>query len=297
MSDSTVFALALDLVDGVGRVTAGRLLDRFTSLDDLRRYPREQVLTRIKGAPRAEALVHQLFDPSVMDPLLDQARQRLAELHRRRLDVLTPHSAAWPRGIADLPRSQRPFLLYVFGETSVLLHPVVALFARPPLTEAAFEQVLALVHHLVPHGVVPATSAAHGFDVAVQKLCHAGPAAYPGVLVAAAGMAQAPPPLRPTISAAVRTGGLFVSSFPMQHGPFDHDDHERALVQAALAHASLFVAPEPGTPEWRAMTWLLEQSRPVFGLPAPEHPLPEPVHLLRTAVDFDWVLAAARSDA
>jgi hypothetical protein len=49
----------------------------------------------------------------------------------------------------------------------------------------------------------------------------------------------------------------------MTHGPFPHDDRERALVQAALARALLVAAPAEGSPESRAAAWATDAGRPV----------------------------------
>ena len=295
-SDTACFALALDAMDGVGRVTAGRLLAHFATYADLLRYPREQVLARLKGAPRSKVLVATLFDEETMTARLQDAEQTLAHLRTLRVVLIPMQDPAWPAGLNDLPRANRPFLLYTYGHLEVLSRPILALFAHPPISQEPFEQAQALVQHLLPHAVVPATGAANGFDVVVHKLCYAGRAGYPSLLVASAGMSKAPPPLRPTVSGAVKAGGLFVSPFAMNHGPFEHDDKERALILAALARACVFFEPKPKTPEWNAMTWAVEAGRPVFGIGSEEHPLPEPVHLLQSDVDFDWVLAAVRSE-
>jgi len=292
LSDTTRFALALEAMNGVGRVTAGRLLSHFASYDDLRRYPREQVLARIKGAPRSEALMTTLFDQETMGTLLEKAEQTMEGLRKQQITLVTMRDAAWPAGLHDLPRGNRPFLLHAYGRLDVLRQPIVAVLARPPLTTASVEQAQALVGHLVLHGVAPATSATHAFDEAVHKLCYG--AGYASLLIASAGMAKAPSSMRPTISAVARAGGLFLSPFAMEHGPFEHDDKERALVLAALARACVFFEPAPHTPEWHAMTWAVETGRPVFGVAASQHPLPERVHLLHSDVDVDWVLAAVR---
>ena len=294
MSESTRFALALDALDGVGRVTAGRLLRACPTYDALLRYPHEQILARIKGAPNAEALVVRLVDQDAMQPLFEKADATLARLAEKHVQVLSPGDSAWPARLQDLPRNQRPFLLYLFGHADVLDLPLVAFFARPPLSPASFEQAQALVRHLLPHGIAPATGAHPGFDVVIHKLSALNPTPSPSLLVAHCGLTKVPPPLRPTASAAVRAGGLLLSPFAMNHGPFDHDDRERALVLAALAAASVFVEPQPHTPAWHAMTWALDADRPVFGLAHPEHPLPDAVHPLQESIDFDWVLAAVR---
>ena len=71
---AAVFAYALQLADGVGRVTAHRLLKHFDSYEALAAYPREQVLTRMKGAPGAGAILARLFDRGYM-------QERLERLH------------------------------------------------------------------------------------------------------------------------------------------------------------------------------------------------------------------------
>ncbi|NBC16413.1 MAG: transporter [Bacteroidetes bacterium] len=293
-SDPVVFALALDRMEGVGRVTAGRLLNAFAHYEDLRRYPREQVLARIQGAPNGERLVGRLFDEATMQPHFEAAEAQRDRLAEQRVVVLAPGHPDWPDGLDALPLNRRPFLLYTYGHRDALHRPRVALFAPAKLRTDPFEQAQDLVRHLLDQDIVPATGAAHGFDVVVHKLSATGATPRPSLLVAACGMAKLPPPLRPIVSAAVRAGGLFCSPFPMQHGPFDHDDTERALVLAALADACVFFDPTPDTPEMQALTWALEAERPTFGVPAPEHALPEAVHPLRSAVDTDWVVAAVQ---
>lgn len=292
MNDTVTFAYALDRLDGVGRVTATRLLSHFATYDDLLRYPREQVMTRIKGAPNAAALVGRLFDEETMRGLLAHAGLALEALQQKGVRILTLRDPLWPSGLDALPRGRRPFLLYVYGHAHVFHQPRVALLGRPPLPEAAFEQAQALVRQLLQQAIAPVSAALTGFDVVVHKIASAGPQRHPAALVASCGMAQLHASLRPVVSQAVRAGGTFLSPFSMEHGPFPHDDADRALVQVALSDAAVFVAPRPETAEWQALVWALEAGRPVFGLQA-EASLPERVHLLKTPVDFDWVAAAA----
>ena len=293
MPDAAAFALALLRVDGIGRVTAHRLLAHFPSYDALRATPREQVLLRIKGAPKAEALVGRLFDEAAMGERLSGAHAEVEALAARGVAVLAGHDARWPAGLGALDRSARPVVLYAYGDAEVLARPATALLARPPLPGPAFEVAQDLVRLLIAHGVVPVAGAEHGFDVVVHKLCAA--AGHPSVLVANAGMAKVPTSMRPAVAATVRAGGLLLSPFPMEHGPFEHDDAERALVSAAMANASAFFAVPPDSHEDRAMRWNLECGKPTFGI-AGEAPLPERVHALDRPLDLDWVVAAAQGE-
>jgi DNA processing protein len=290
MSESAAFTLALLRVDGVGRVTAQRLLAHFPTYDALRATPREQVLLRIKGAPRAADLVTRLFDEDDMRPLLDQTTRAVETFEHRGIAVLTQHDERWPDRLDALDLSDRPPVLYAYGDTELLARPSAALFARPPLPSPAFEVAQDLVRALVRHGIVVAAGVEHGFDVVVHKLCSSANA--PSILVTNAGMSRVAKPMRPVVSAAVRAGGLLLSPFPPEHGPFPHDDAERALTMAALARASAFFALQPDSHEERAMTWCLSHDRPAFGV-AGESPLPERVHALDRPIDLDWVVAAA----
>ena len=290
---SDAFALALLRVDGIGRVTAHRLLSHFPAYEALISTPREQVLFRIKGAPKAEALVGRLFDEPAMAEHLGTARAEVEALAARGITVLTAHDARWPAGLDALDRSERPVVLYAYGDADVLARPAAALFARPPLPGPPFEVAQDLVRLLITHGVAVIAGAESGFDAVVHKLCAA--AGHPSVLVASAGMAKVPKPMRPVVTATIRAGGALVSPFPMEHGPFDHDDAERALVSAALANASAFFAAPEGSHEDRALRWNLDHGKPTFGI-AGETPLPERVHALERPLDLDWVVAAAQGE-
>ena len=267
--DAAALALALVSLDGVGRVSAHRLLERFPTLDALRSTPREQVLLRLKGAPHAEQTVATLFDPAAFRPALDRAQAEVAALRDKQIAVLAPGGAghqagAWPAGLDALPRAERPVVLYAYGDAAALARPALTVLARAPLGGAAFETVQDLVRHVAaPAGL--AVGAQSGVDLALQKVALA--AGAPPVVVVEAGLARLRPSMRPGATAVVRAGGVLVSPFPMTHGPYDHDDRERALVQAALGAAVCAVAPPPDSPEARAAAWAAGAGRPLALIP------------------------------
>lgn len=286
---AAVLALALLRMEGVGRVTAGRLLARFPSAEALWATPREQVLLRLRGTPNAETLVARLVDGELAG-LLEPARRFLEALAERRVAVLTERHPHWPTGLATLRRAERPVVLYAFGPTATLTRPQVALLARPPLPEAAFERAQDLVRRLLAAGVVPTTGLQHGFDAVVLKL--AAGMGRPAVAVTSAGLRHVPTALRPAASAAVTAGGTLLAPFPPDHGPFPHDDVERARIMAAMARATTAFAPPTDAPEGKALRWALEHGRPTFVAPAANRPAG--AHPLETEADLDRVLAAAR---
>lgn len=288
-----LLALALLSTDGIGRVTAGRLLREVESYDELLRFPREQILTRLRGVPNASLLVEHLLDEPAMRERLAKAAGTIAGLGQRGVSLVTRRDPEWPGGLDALPRGSRPVVLYTYGTRRLLVQPLVAFLARAPLDGEAFERAQALVRHLAGLGIGVATGAASGFDVVAHKLTAMGLVRQPSALVASAGLSRIPPNMRPTVSLAVRAGGLVLSAFDMDHGPYEHDDRERALVQAALSSAVVAVDPRPETPEWEALSWALEAKRPVFAIPGETADLPERVHPVSSDVDFEWVAAAA----
>ena len=262
--DPTTFVLALSHLDGVGRVTAGRLATHFAHYDDLRSHSREEVFLRIKGVPHAEKIAERLFEDEPMQTALAEAETKQEALRERGVEVLAPRSEAWPARLDDLALRQRPLLLWAYGPPEVLDRSSVSLLAHPPMEEAPFERAQALAQHLAADGAVPVLGAQSGFDVAIAR--RAADDRVPVILVAACGLGQLPRRMRPIASQVVRTGGLLISPFAMQHGPFDHDDRERAQVQAALADACVFAPSAAGTPEGQARAWATEAGRPTFVL-------------------------------
>ena len=292
-SDPALLALALLSMDGVGRVTASRLLRAFGTYEQLRQVPYEQLRARLRGLRGADDLVGTLQDEKTMRDLLAKVAAERDGLRERGVHVLAPGMPTWPSLLDALAPAQRPAVLYAYGPLQALKGPCVAVLGRPPLSPEPFEQVQALVRHLQGGRVRPVAGVAHGLDVVIAKLAAGGASPLATLHVAHCGLAQVPSSMRPVASTSVRTGGMLISPFPMSHGPFEHDDKERALTQAALAPAAVFVEPQPDTPEWLAMEWALSAGRSVFGFAHADHPLPAAVHPIASTIDFDWVVAAA----
>ncbi|MEL6615465.1 MAG: DNA-processing protein DprA [Bacteroidota bacterium] len=256
---SAPFALALLRLDGVGRVTAHRSLDRWDSLEALRATPREQVRLRLKGAPRADATVEHLFNDA-LDAALEAAQAQVEALAPKGISVLASGDDGWPAGLDELPASERPVCLWRYGHADALAPsdgdvPALALLGRAGLPPSSFGAASALAERFASGGLV--SGAKDGFDLAVQKTALGAGGRV--VAVAPCGLAKLEPSLRPGATALVRAGGALVSPFPMGHGPFDHDQREAALVAAALARTAAGSAA--ATPEARALAWAAESSR------------------------------------
>ncbi|MDX1439214.1 MAG: DNA-processing protein DprA [Rubricoccaceae bacterium] len=293
------FALALLSLEGVGRVTAHKIMERFPNYDDLLACPHEQVLLRIKGTPRADQLVRKLFDVDVLVPAIEHQHAIIRNMDERNISLLTSGHPSWPSQLDVLPRSDRPVVLYAFGHPSILAANSVALFGSEGISASAFEVAQTLASKLIKEGITLCTAARTGFDAVLHRLCADG--SHPCIMVAHCGLARIDHRARASVAQAVKAGGVLISSFPMSHGPFDHDDTERALLQAVLGGPAAFFDPQKHSPESTAMQWAIHAKKPVFGLSTETgntaESLPDHVHVLKRPVDYDWVIAAALDSA
>ena len=263
VSPRAAFALALLSLDGVGRVTAHRVLAHFDGPAALRSTPREQVLLRIKGAPRAEALAAALQAHALGDAVVRAQASADADAARG-ISTLAPGGDAWPAGLDALPPPQRPVVLRAYGPVGALGAPLVSILAVAPLAAEAFEGAERLVGAAAARGVAPVLGAETGVDLALLKRALGG--GVRPVVVAGAGLARVERSMRPALSQLTRAGGLLVSPFEMAHGPFEHDLKERALVAAALGRTVCAVAPAAGSAEDAAAAWAAEARRPLVAL-------------------------------
>ena len=92
---------------------------------------------------------------------------------------------------------------------------------------------------------------------------------------------------RPIATATVKSGGLLISPFEMEHGPFGHDDLERVLIQSALARVCVFVEPGAESQDARALNWATDNHRSVFVIGETDGV--GDAHQIAGDADFDWL--------
>ena len=295
--DQASTVLALENLEGVGRVTVRRLLGQFSDVGEVGTLPREQVLNRLKGIPNAANLVDRLADDEGMKDAAAGILKRIEAWSARKIEIATwLDEEGWPGALDRLPNPHRPNVLYSYGSRESLSRPHAAIIAVGELEPGPFEEAQTLIRMLLGKGIGISVGTSTGFDVVGIKLSEAG--GVPPVLVASCGLAKIEQAIRPHASAVVKSGGLMVSSLPMDQGPFDHDRREGSLVQAALATAVVFVDPKPGSFDWTALEWALEVNKPVFAIvdggEGVGAEIPDRVHVIRDEVDREWVMAAVK---
>lgn len=267
---SPAYLLALLHLDGVGRVTAHRIARRFPTPAALRATPHEQVLLRLQGTPRAADVVKALRGPS-LDERLETAEAYAEACTERRVSLLPATDERLAR-LSHLEPSRRPVLLHLYGQDEVLARPTLAVLSQPEagLAGDAYETIQSAVREHLDAGSGVTVGFSSGFDVAISKLSTDRPGRL--LAVVPSGLARLPRGLRPAATALIRNDGALLSPFEMRHGPFEHDQTERALVQAALGRAILLGAAPEDSAEARAARWAAEHDRAVFCVgPPPPH--------------------------
>lgn len=237
-------------------------MEHFPTLEELRTTPREQVLVRLKGLPRAEATVNTLFAEGVIEEEIQNATAYVKETRERRVEIITPLDDGYPPRLNNLDAAHRPTSLFLFGDPSLLKTSTVSFFAEEPLPQPALEAASRLAMNLSRHAVTAIIGCASGFDTTLLK--QAAGIRAPSIAVVPAGLSKLDTSLRPAAAALARSGGCLLSPFEMAHGPFDHDMKEAQRVQAALSAAVVALNAPPDSTTTHIIEWARSREIPIF---------------------------------
>jgi len=289
MSDIAILAMALNAVEGLGRVSVGRLIQKFGTLEAIQQLSHDMLQRYLPHRGTAK-IIENLQDTNAMEGCLEAARKAVARLAANNLSVCASGDAAWPESLNSLDIQDRPLPLYIYGSLDALMLPSVGFFMPPETADPLKKEAIRLAERVLEDGMTLCTGISSDLDAELQSLC----GSRPSVLVAHCGFARVSGDMRPTISRVRKAGGVLLSAFPLEHGPFKHDAKDRALMMAALSACCVFVTPAPGSPDWKAMEWCHSQSKSVFAWGIDDHDLPDYAHKIQGDRDLDWVLLATR---
>ncbi|MBN8587498.1 MAG: DNA-processing protein DprA [Rhodothermia bacterium] len=276
--------LALEGLDGIGRIQTQRLVNTFPTYEDLLNMPYEQALVRMKGVAKKENLLQRLRDKSYFTPLLHAAQEQITALQRIRVEVISWLDPNWPAGLPINQSPPKPNLLYGYGNIALLKEPSFAIFGRTGIDPSAFERTQSAVRHLLAHHKMILGGLNTGFDTVVHKIC--AEAGRPSIMWASSGLSRVKTEIRTQAMNSVRLGGLMVSSFPMQHGHQEHDEFERAKWMASIAQCCIFADVKENSPEYHAMNLAISLEKPVFGI---GNTFPTGVQPISSEQDFVWL--------
>ena len=295
--DSTALALTLAKIKGIGRVTANRILAHFRTYEDLQRYPREQVMARLRGAPNLARLIGTLYDAEVINAMLKEAAAFIETLSKKQIQLITRHHDRWPAGLNELTPAKQPLVLYCYGHLSLLNRPAVTFLWGSSLDPTAEKKTRLLINLLRKKDIVPVAEAMPASDIFLKHASHPESHRQTAILVTPCGLGKLDKTVRLIANRIVKAGGLLLSAYSMDHGPFLHDRKDTALILTALTGPTVYMGSDKKIPQWRAVTWGIQNGRSVFVTSPTIPPETDHVHYLQNEVDFEWVVAAASSDS
>ncbi|GGA28910.1 DNA-processing protein DprA [Dyella nitratireducens] len=223
---------------------------------------------------------------SVLDPKAQAWLERpdevriaadLAWLRESNHRLLRCTEADFPPQLETIP--QPPAALFVAGDTSLLLHPQVAIVGARSASTAGKTNAQAFARYLAQAGFVVTSGLADGIDGAAHEAALA--AAQPTVAVIGTGPDLVYPRKHRELSARIEAQGVLVSEFPP--GTAARADHfpRRNRIIAGLSLGTLVI--EAGMQSGSLITARLagEQGREVFAVPGSIHnPLARGCHRL-----------------
>ena len=290
MSDSSILGLALLSIEGLGKISASKLLRTFSSLDAIRSAT-DSTLQRILPKRNTARIITTLRDSVAMDDLLSNAKTAIEELQSKfRTSITFPGSLEWPRDLDKLSSADQPFPLYYFGTLQALDMPPVAFFTGNNVTGQIQDDVINIAGRLVAANLHLCTGLTNNLDLEIQSRC----LEQPSVLVADRGFSKVRKEFRRAISNVGKSKGVLLSAYDLQNAPFSPNDRFKSQIMAALCSCSVFILPQTGTADWGAMEWCSQNGKSVFAWKAKGHDLPRCVHEIVKPIDLDWILVAAK---
>ncbi len=278
------FLLALLEMDGIGRVAAARLFSSFESFTDLARYPEEQIAARLKRVPNALTLAGRLRDLKTNALLLNDAMSVLEGLAEKSIHILTPDDTAWPAGFEHLKPSARSPYLSLFGNADLIHRPKVCLNSVDSAI-VSHDLVKSIISKLAESSAVVVL---HDAQISSDSFLIE---AVPTILLLSSGLSGMEDSVRPLANAVVKSGGLLVSPFDLEHRKFNHETEYLYGITNALSDVSLFAGIPFDDPLYNYMLRLTEFELPVFAIEI-DSELPDGIHPVTTIDDAWWIVAA-----
>ncbi|NND72890.1 MAG: hypothetical protein HKN43_15030 [Rhodothermales bacterium] len=277
----SAFLLSLLSLDGVGRAAAYKLFTAFDSFDDIRRYPDEQIATRLKRIPRVTSILEQLNQKEATEEAFKRHLAQVHSMEDKGISIITPDHESWPPFFGKISASARPPFLFAFGKTDLLDTPGVAMHI--PESPAASSPFTVVVDRLSEQEI----------PLVVQEDDFARlPDAYrPLILVLRTGLESVQTATREIIKRVVNDGGLIISPFEMDHQHFRHDIPYLNTTVNGLGRVVVYADVPYEHPSFDEMLRLTESGLPIFAINMKQD-LPDGVHPVHSAEDAEWILAS-----
>ena len=254
--NSTEASIALNMVTGVGPVRLRRLLEVFSTPEQVLTV-REAQLRAVDGiGPEVAAAIARWQDTVDLTAELGRIREFGAK-------VITAESAEYPRMLREI--FNPPIVLYVWGELTDRDQHAIGVVGSRQTSHYGLECAKKLSYQLAYAGLTVVSGLARGIDTAA----HQGALAAQGrtVAVIGSGLMDLYPPENQGLAEKIVSSGAVVSEFPMTFPPSSQTFPYRNRIVAGWGSGLLVV--EAGQKRGALLTasQALEHGRLVYAVP------------------------------
>lgn len=200
---------------------------------------------------------------SVSEVDLDEAWEELHYFAHQRIFPIHFLDTNFPKGIAELPPSYQPALLYGMGDASCLnATSKVAYFGTPPIASDSFDAVQEHVRQSISANNMVCGLAFDGFDSVIHKICSESKS--PSILINPCGLAHAKYSFRPQMVASLNCGAYVCSSIGMFERWTDATELASAYFTAALADILVFCDIKKDSPLQETLEWAEKNNKKIL---------------------------------
>jgi len=256
---STVDWIALNLLPGLGPISARRAVERYGDPAEIAyRLPVEEI--RALGRIAADEL------PEISRARRDlrrRAERELARAERAAIAVLPLTHPDYPAALAEI--HDAPVVLYVRGTLPPAVVRLAVIGSRTP-TSYGKRLAVGLGAQLAARGIEVVSGGARGID----SRAHEGALAEAGgrtVAVLGSGLARLYPPENEKLFERIAASGAVVTEFALDYPPLPDNFRRRNRVISGLSAAVVVVEAAERSGSHSTATHALEQGREVLAVP------------------------------
>lgn len=248
--------LLLRSIKHVGDTAVIKLLDKFSTLEQVFNKNIEELGSAKLSQRQAEAIFKKDFDENSVDKELE-----LIEKHK--INIILYESESFPILLKQI--SSAPALLYQYGNIDVLNKPSIGIVGARKASMAAKELTKKLSRDLAESGFNIVSGFASGIDISAHTS-----AIEKGTTTAVLGngiLNIYPQSNRKYLKKIIDNGSI-ITEFSMNTMPDAHNFPRRNRIISGLSYGTVIIEAAPKSGSLITAKYALEQNREVFAVPA-----------------------------
>ena len=256
LQQELLHALALLKVEGIGDLTAKKLLSHFISAEDVFKAKASQ-LTKIDGI--GATLIKNLQNPQVFK----EAEAELKFIQKENLQVLFYQEALYPERLKQC--YDAPVLLFTAGNINLENRKIISIVGTRQITSYGMDFCKKLISDLAPLNPIIVSGFAYGVDIVAHQTAMENGLQTIGVL--AHGLNQIYPKTHKKHMSKVEQNGGFMTEFWSTSNPDRENFVKRNRIVAGISEATIVIESAEQGGSLLTANLANEYNRDVFAVP------------------------------